>query len=136
MGESEDLSRSPLLSDYVYKWLDNALDSGISEYEFWNMTLIELERAIASKRRMEKLRAKEKASYDYVLANLIGQSVARIYSKDAKYPEIYEAYPSLFDREVVEESRQEKINEISAIRFKQFAASFNSNFNKEVRKDK
>lgn len=136
MGESEDLSHSPLLSDYIYKWLDSALDSGISEYDFWNMTLGELERAIASKQRVEKMRAQEKASFDYALANLIGQSMSRLYSKNAKYPEIYNAYPSLFKEEIVEESRQEKIDEISALRLKQFTTSFNSKFNKEVRKDK
>ncbi len=80
---------------------------------------------------MEKMRAKERASYDYMLADLIGRSVSRIYSKDSKYPEIYEAYPSLFEKEVVEESKNQKKDEISAIRFKQFATSFNSKYVKE-----
>lgn len=118
------------------KWLDNALDYDISEWEFWDMTLAELERAIASKKRMEQQRAQEKASFDYILADLIGRSVGRIYSDNANYPEIYEAYPSLFDKNKIEEKKQEKLDELSALRFKQFAAAFNSKFNKEVAKDK
>ena len=53
------------LIDYVYLWLANALDYGISEQEFWEMTLAELERAIESKRRVEKQRAQEKASLNF-----------------------------------------------------------------------
>ena len=36
----------------------------------------------------------------------------------------------------IEEKKQEKLDELSALRFKQFAAAFNSKFNKEVAKDK
>ena len=74
------------------------------------MTLGELERAMASKRRIEKSRIKEKASFDYILAELIGRSVARIYSKDSKFPEIYDAYPSLFEKEVMEVQEKDTID--------------------------
>lgn len=97
------------------------------------MTLAELERAIESKRRIEKLRAQEKASFDYILADLIGRSVGRIYSSSTKIPEISEVYPSLFDAKVFEDKKQEKKAELSALRFKQFANSYNKKF-KEVAK--
>ena len=42
--------------------LNNALDYGISEHDFWNMTFAELDRLVASKKRMEKYEAKEKAT--------------------------------------------------------------------------
>lgn len=129
-GSEEEISHFPLLSDYVFKWLNTALDYDISEWEFWDMTLSELERAIASKQRMEQRRAQERASFNYVLADLIGRSVGRIYSKDGKYPEIYEAYPSLFSQEEIESKKQERKDEASALRFRQFAAAFNSKFNK------
>jgi hypothetical protein len=106
---------------------------GISEFDFWNMTFAELDRAIASKRRIEKVRAQEKASFDYILADLIGRSVGRIYSSTTKIPEISEAYPSLFDTKFMEEKKQEKKAELSALRFKQFANSYNSKY-KEVAK--
>ena len=120
----------------VYRWLDSALDYGISEHEFWNMTLAELIRAINSKKRMQVERAKERASFDYVLADLIGRSISRIYSSSSTMPQISEVYPSLFDSEELQEKQQKKKDELSALRFKQFAQSYNKRFSKEVGKEK
>lgn len=128
-----DTNHSPkMFTDYIYKWLDTALDFGISEADFWNMTFAELERLITSKRRMEKLRAQEKASFDYLLADLIGYSVARTQSSANRMPEISEVYPSLFDSKEVQEQKQIKRAELSALRFKQYANFHNNRFNKEV----
>lgn len=92
------------------------------------MTIAELERLINSKKRVEKKRAQEKASYDYIHADLVGRSIARLYSNSAKLPEIHEIYPSLFEAEIIQEQKQEKQAELSALRFKQFAASYNKKF--------
>lgn len=130
-----DTNQSPkLFSDYIFNWLETALDFGITEFEFWEMTLAELERAIESKRRVKKIEAQEKASFDYILADLIGRSVGRIYSSSTKIPEISEVYPSLFDSKDIEEKKQEQKAELSVLRFKQFANSYNNKFNKEVAK--
>lgn len=110
--------------------MDNALDLGISEFDFWDMTLAELERLFNSKKRMQKERAQEKAYFDYTLANLIGISVARAFNKSNEMPPIEEAYPSLFDAEKIQEQKQQKQDELSAIRFKQFADAFNKKFEK------
>ena len=101
------------------------------------MTYCEIERAIMSKKRVMKMEAQERAAYDYILADLIGQSVARIYGSDNKYPDIADVYPSIFNKEKIEEQRQQQRMELSAQRFKQFAESFNKNFKKkkEVAKD-
>ena len=117
-----------LISSHIYKWLDNALDAGISEFDFWNMTLGELDRAIASKHRMIKAQAQEKASFDYILADLIGRSVARVHSSANTMPEISEVYPSLFDSKEIEEVRQEQKDKLSALRFELFAKSHNDKF--------
>ena len=117
-----------LFSDVVYKWLDSALDMGISEHDFWNMTIAELTRAMRSKNRIRKQQAQEKASYDYILADLIGRSIGRIYSSSTTIPEISEAYPSLFDDKEIEEKKAAKKAELSALRFKQFAESHNKRF--------
>ena len=106
-------------------WLESALDYGISEADFWNMTLAELERAINSKKRVKKQQDQEKAAFDYILADLIGRSVARIYSSSAKLPDITEMYSTLFDSPEIQEKKQEQKDELSALRFKQFAQSFN-----------
>lgn len=107
---------------------------GISEYDFWNMTLAELTRVIDSKKRIIKQQAQEKATYDYILGELIGRSIARIYSDKANYPEIYDAYPSLFDKETMEEAKKQEQMKLSAERMKQFAESFNKRFNNKEAK--
>lgn len=108
------------------------MDNGISEFDFWNMTLAELERAIQSKKRMRKIEAQEKASFDYKLADLIGRSIARIYNSSNRIPDISEAYPTLFDSEMIAEKKRAAKAEISAQRFKQFADSYNKKFKREV----
>ena len=96
------------------------------------MTLAELIRAIESKKRLQKQKAQEQAIYDYTLANMIGHSIARIHSENNKeLPDISAFYPHLFNAKEIEEKQQEKKNNLSALRFKQFAKSFNKNFKKK-----
>lgn len=107
---------------------------GIKEIEFWDMTIAELERAIESKQRMERMRLQELATFDYIHAELVGRSMARLYSSSATYPDITEAYPTIFNTQEIQEKKQEKIAELSALRFRQFANSFNKQF-EEVAKE-
>ena len=90
-------------------------------------------RAVESKKRVIKLEAQERASENYILADLIGRSVARIYSSSASYPELGEVYPTLFDTKEINQKKQEKKMELSAIRFKQFADSHNMKFKEAQR---
>lgn len=100
------------------------------------MTLAEIERFIDSKKRMQKAQAQEKASFDYILAELIGRSISRIYSSSNQMPDISEVYPQLFDSKEVEERKSAQKAELSALRFKQFATSFNKRFQaQEVAKE-
>lgn len=112
----------------VYKWLESALDMGLTEKEFWDMTMAELQRALASRKRVMMQEARQKANYDYILADLIGRSIGRIYSSSTKLPDISTVYPSLFDSQEIEETRAAKKAELSALRFKQFADSYNKKF--------
>ena len=98
------------------------------------MTIGELQIAFESKKRLHMLQAKEKASYDYILADLIGRSIGRLLSSSNKMPEISEVYPSLFDSQEIAEKKQEKKDELSVLRFKQFAQSHNEKFKKEEQK--
>lgn len=92
------------------------------------MTLAELERLLRSKQRVRKVEAQEKATYDYILGDLIGRSMARIHSSANRYPPIEEAYPTIFDTPNMEEAKNQRKAELSALRFKQFAESFNARF--------
>lgn len=123
-----------MLTNNIFKLLDTALDNGISEHDFWNMTLAEIDRYMASRYRVKKQEAQDKATYDYLLAELIGRSIARLYSSTARFPAIAEVYPTLFDSQEIEEKKREKQMEASAIRFKQFANFHNKRF-KEVAND-
>lgn len=109
--------------------LNNALDCGITEADFWSMTLAELDRLVESKNRIKKAELKEKATFDYTLGILIGKA----FSGD--YPDLADAYPSIFDKVKQQEAQKERITELSVLRFKQFANFHNNNF-KEVANDK
>ena len=108
------------MSDDIYKLLDNSLDCGLTEQAFWEMTLAEIERYLKSRARIKERESQEKASFDYILADLIGRSVGRVYG-GGNMPEIYDIYPNLFSSKEIEEQRQAHRNLLSALRFKEFA---------------
>lgn len=95
------------------------------------MTIAEINRYIDAKRKAQKEELQIRATYDYKLADLIGRSIARIHSSSNTMPSIATVYPGLFDQDELDKQIQEKKNELSTIRFKQFAQAFNSKF-KEV----
>lgn len=101
---------------------------GISEHDFWNMTFAELDRALQSKKRVIKQDAQQRATFDYVLADLIGRSMGRLYSSANNMPDIATVYPSLFDSQEIQEQKQQKKMELSALRFRQFADSYNKKY--------
>ena len=92
------------------------------------MTLAELIRSVDSKKRLQKRQATEKASADYILADMIGRSIARIYGANNNMPDISYFYPNLFDSEEIQEKKQEQKDQLSALRFKQFANSYNKKY--------
>lgn len=101
------------------------MDIGISEPEFWRMTFAEIERAAECWQRTQRRELQEKARLTHILADLIGHSVGRIYSNNAKMPTLAEAFPNLFDAKAEEERQAEAAAEISAARFMQFARAHN-----------
>lgn len=100
------------------------------------MTLAELKRAIESKLRRDKLQAQERAVMDYILAALIGDQIGRRFTKnDTPMPTVEEIYPSLFveENKAKQEEKVKKQDELSALRFKQYADFYNKKY-KEVAK--
>lgn len=94
----------------------------MKEEEFWSMTIAEIERELNAARKREQRRA----SYDYVLADLIGRSMARVHNSKNTYPTLAQAYPTLFDIEEEQEKQQTQKDSLSAIRFRQFANAHNN----------
>lgn len=88
-----------------------ACRAGIDAREFWYYTLLELNTTVLAYRNNIELRAR----MDYKLADLIGASVGRLLSKDAKYPTFEQAYPGLGDAgRSEEEERQAKLAKTKA----------------------
>ena len=82
------------------------------------------------------MEAREKASYDYTLAQIMGKACGIAFGTiKSEFPDIAKVYPTLFDSEEMKRKKQEQQAELSALRFKQFADSFNQRFNKEGQKD-
>lgn len=74
---------------------------------------------------------KTQAQFDYMLANLIGISTARIVSKEAEFPSIEKVYPTLFTAEEFSEEEQKLKEEEAMItnsknRFLEFALKHNA----------
>lgn len=79
--------------------------------------------------RVRKLQAREKAIGDYTMAQLIGKACGMAFGTlKGEFPDIAQVYPSLFDSEEIKQKKQERQAELSALRFKQFAESFNKKF--------
>ena len=101
------------------------------------MTPAEIGRAVDSKNRLIKMEAKQKASYDYILASLIVKGVSICLGDKSAFPSMQEVYPNLFDDLITEQAEriQKQKEALSTIRFRQFAQSYNERFkNKEVQK--
>lgn len=114
------------MSEITYKLLQPSINLGLDEFKFWEMTVAEVERYIEG----AIFRMKQKAQNDYILADLCGISSARMMSNDVKFPSIMEAYAHLFDKEIAEEKKKEREEEIvltnSLNNFMQFAQMHNS----------
>lgn len=115
-----------------------ALRIGISEFDFWEMTIGEVVRAEEAYEWNQKERQKEKAIFSYKLADMIGLSVARLLGEKDAFPKSVEsAYPNLFNDNVPNEKLENKEKakdkptmDKSAINFLQFATNFNARKNK------
>lgn len=109
------------------------MDYGIKESEFWEMTLAELQRCFDSKHRIELKEAQERASFDYILAQLFTRGVGCLFSSDATMPTVFEVYPMLFEEQ--QKEQKEKVIEqkalLSSLRFKQFADAHNKRFSEK-----
>lgn len=96
------------------------------------MTIAEIIRHIESFNRTYKQKAQEKASYDYILASLIVRGISITMGAKDSYPAMQEVYSGLFGEET--QAQKEKMEEnktmLSVLRFKQFAQSYNKQYEK------
>ena len=71
-------------------------------------------------------RMKQKAQFDYSLAELIGVSVARIMDSGCQFPAIYDVYPHLFEEEQQEQEAIDTATTNSINNFMAFAMKHNA----------
>jgi hypothetical protein len=102
--------------------LQPAINVGLLEHDFWDMTKAEVERYLEG----AVWRMKQKAQFDYSLAELIGVSVARIMDSGCKFPELYEVYPHLFESEIKEQEEIQTTTTNSINNFMAFAMKHNA----------
>lgn len=89
------------------------------------MSIGEVLRRVRSYERTVERKRQEQAFFDWTLGNLIGISVGRCLSNDIEYPELYKAYPSIFDSKEAQEAEEEKRNQTNVANFMKFAAAHN-----------
>lgn len=109
-----------MLRDHVAKWLENALELGISEREFWQMTIGELARAMAAIKRRRRADQIERATFDFRQAQAVGHFFAATLNKKNKPPKIEDLYPELFDNDEFRAARDQRRAEAWAQQFKAF----------------
>ena len=98
------------------------------------MTIAEVARYIDSVNRVDKIKARERASYDYIQAALIVRGVSICLGAKDNFPPLQEAYSGLFAEDAAQQQETAQNNKmlLSALRFKQFAHSYNNKFNNKV----
>lgn len=77
--------------------LQQCMSIGMTESDFYDSTFKQVKRYAESYTTRERAKMQEQAFFDYQLANMIGTSVARLFSNDVQYPSIEEAYAGIFD---------------------------------------
>lgn len=108
--------------------LQPAINVGLSEFDFWTMTVAEVERYLQG----AVWRHKTQAQFDYTLANVIARNVGCILG-GGDILSIEEVYPDLFQKE--EPTQEEQIDKQTANsvnNFLEFARKHNSKITKGV----
>jgi hypothetical protein len=97
---NEEINNEPrTFEDMCNDMLIQCLSIGLSRQEFFNSTLKEVTQYVEAYKKQQQNKLEEQAYFDWMLANLIGNSVARLMSKDAKFPKLEEAYPFINETE-------------------------------------
>ena len=98
------------------------------------MTIAEVIRAVESNNRITRWEAQAKATNDYILASMIVRGVGIAMGSKQTFPTLEEVYSGLFNNSQEEEQqkkRQIQKNNLSTLRFLQFAQSYNQRFKKQ-----
>ena len=107
--------------------LIQCMSIGMREEDFYNSTIKQITRYVESYNKQQENQLQEKAFFDYQLANLIGMSVARLLSKDAKYPTFEKAYPFI-NKDAKAEVDEDWEMEVQHNKLREWAEQINKKF--------
>lgn len=134
---SNEEEKAITFESHMMELLEQAMSIGMTERDFYNSTLNQVTRYVKAYNSQQQNELEQKAFMDYQLANLIGLSVSRLLSKNAKYPKFEDAYPFIHlsngnqdvgDDGMTPEERQAELNRIKLI---EWAEQMNKKFNVE-----
>lgn len=103
----------------------NALEAGISAYDYWEMTYGEIINTIKSYNTRKKTEMQWNASVNYKLADLIGISVSRLLDDNVEFPKIESAFPGLFE-DIVEQKPKQQDWKVMKDRMESYADGWNN----------
>ena len=126
VGDSEQSSEVITFESQMMELLEQCMSIGMREEDFYNSTIKQITRYVESYNKQQENQLQEKAFFDYQLANLIGMSVARLLSKDAKFPSFEKAYP--FINKEAKEVDEEWEMEVQHNRLREWAEQINKKF--------
>ena len=114
-SNNEDVLEEDITLETRFKrLLIKCLEAGITEEFFWNSTYGEMLRYMKAYSNRLLRERQDRAFFDYQLSNLIGISVSRLFCSNSKFPEIHEAYPSIFEPPSQEEIAMQRAREMQA----------------------
>ena len=130
-GDSESHSTTsdePItFESQINELLVQCMSIGMTEEDFYNSTIKQINRYVESYNKQQENQLQEKAYFDYQLANLIGMSVARLLSKDAKYPTFEKAYPFI-NKDAKAEVDEDWEMEVQHNKIREWAEQINKKF--------
>lgn len=131
-GDSDPVSNTtskPItFESHMMDLLEKCMGIGMREEDFYSSTLAQVTRYIEAYNKQQQNELQEKAYFDYQLANLIGVSVSRLLSKDAKYPSFEKAYPFINQSAQAKEDNEEWEMEVQHHRLREWAEQMNKKF--------
>lgn len=103
------------------------MDCGLTENEFWSMSLDEVIRFMQSYSRKKSIQQKEVLTYLHTLADLAGISMVRFHKQGFEFPSREKVWPDIF----IDDAYKERVKRDSAQRFLAFAHAYNLKHAKE-----
>ena len=127
VGDTEQSSEVITFESQMNELLVQCMSIGMREEDFYNSTIKQVTRYVEAHNKQQENQLQEKAFFDYQLANLIGLSVARLLSKDAKYPTFEKAYPFISNAQPKEVDEEWEM-EVQHNKIREWAEQMNKKF--------